>query len=76
MTRICKDCHYARPVSETAVACRRFPPTITEATGNTVTTYFPLLANEEWCGEWKASTQSRLHMAVTEKVTTIPRRRK
>lgn len=54
MTENCENCRFSRSIgNEAGVACHRFPPTITHAEGGTVTSFFPLLANESWCGEYK-----------------------
>jgi hypothetical protein len=52
----CKDCFYSREFdSETAVACHRWPPTITKVEGTTVTSNFPLVNNSTWCGEYRVN---------------------
>lgn len=53
--KICNTCHYGMVCGPESVACHRYPPTITKTEENAVTTYFPVLAPEAWCGEWKAS---------------------
>jgi|EndMetStandDraft_4_1072995.scaffolds.fasta_scaffold139601_3 hypothetical protein len=53
--KICNTCHYGMVCGPESIACHRYPPTITKAEENTVTTYFPVLSPEAWCGEWKAS---------------------
>jgi hypothetical protein len=49
----CGTCFYGRDNSPGVVSCYRYPPTITKAEGTTVTSYFPLLTSDAWCGEWK-----------------------
>lgn len=51
--KICETCLYGVICGPESIACHRYPPTITKAEGNTVTTYFPVLSPEAWCGEWK-----------------------
>jgi len=51
----CADCFYAKPINgnDTAVACHRYPPTITKVENLTVTSHFPLITKTEWCGEFR-----------------------
>jgi hypothetical protein len=50
----CKTCFFSREFgSETAVACHRYPPTITKVEDDRVTSHFPLLGNDTWCGEYR-----------------------
>ena len=51
----CDTCKFAFPVSDIAVACRRYPPTITKVDGETVTSHSPLLSRSYWCGEYKVN---------------------
>lgn len=68
----CGNCKYHRDVGNPkAVACHRYPPTITEAKEQTVTAYFPLIIVEGWCGEHKPT---KLHMAVSTVERAISRR--
>lgn len=49
----CDNCWYSRVADEGILACHRYPPTITKAEGNTVTSHFPLMRPWVWCGEWR-----------------------
>ena len=69
--RTCGNCFYSRSIgSETAVACRRYPPAITKVEDNTVTSHFPLLSIENWCGEWSKQVNGK---AVPKKGSYVPR---
>jgi hypothetical protein len=53
---MCKNCFFSRDYgSETAVSCRRYPPTITKVKEETqtITSNSPLVNHDWWCGEWK-----------------------
>jgi hypothetical protein len=54
--KICETCHHGFVCGPESIACHRYPPIVTKAEGNEVTTYFPVLSPEAWCGEWKQST--------------------
>ena len=54
--RNCGTCHHGASVGPDSIACHRYPPTITKTEGNEVTTYFPLLSKNAWCGEWKVGS--------------------
>lgn len=49
----CGTCGYGMYCGPISVACHRYPPTITKAEGNEVTTYFPIMSPDTWCGEYK-----------------------
>jgi len=68
MKQCCNTCYYSRANDETSVTCCRYPPEITKVEGNSITTYFPLLKKEAWCGEWRKRAK---HTGVTEMVRTI-----
>lgn len=51
--KVCEECYYGSNCGPNTIACHRYPPTITKAEGNEVTTYFPVLNAASWCGEWK-----------------------
>lgn len=55
----CKNCFYSRPNNVETVACRRYPPTITKVEDGKVTSHFPLLSNNTWCGEWLPQKKPR-----------------
>lgn len=50
----CADCRFSWPIGPDTIACRRYPPTITKAEENTVTSHFPLLSVNMGCGEGKS----------------------
>lgn len=49
----CGNCRYGITDSPSVIMCKRYPPTITKAEGPNVTTYFPLVLSNNWCGEHK-----------------------
>ena len=50
----CITCRFSRSIgNDNAVACHRYPPTITKAEGPTVTIHFPFVPILAWCGEYK-----------------------
>lgn len=49
----CRECLFAYANNDTSVVCHRYPPTITSAEGYKVTSHFPLVGIDQWCGEWK-----------------------
>lgn len=50
----CKNCIYGHSIGNpNAVLCCRYPPTIMKVEDQTITSYFPLVNLEAWCGEWK-----------------------
>jgi len=53
MSKQCENCFYGRDGGPGVVICQRYPPTITNIEGTQVTSHFPLLAPNIWCGEWK-----------------------
>ena len=55
----CGTCAYGKENSPGVISCFRYPPTITKAEGTTVTSYFPLLLDTAWCGEWRSHTNAR-----------------
>jgi len=55
MAECCENCYYSRANDETSITCCRYPPAITRVDGKQVTTFFPLLRHEAWCGEWRAA---------------------
>ena len=69
MSQRCANCFYARENDAVSVSCHRYPPTITKAEGPGVTTYFPLINNTGWCGEWRQAKGK----AQPETVRTIRR---
>jgi len=54
ITKICAHCLYSIPNDKTSVVCRRYPPSITKVENLQITCFFPILAPNHWCGEWKA----------------------
>jgi hypothetical protein len=61
MKKCCGTCTHGVASTEIIIECRRYPPTITKVeaavpTGSTITSHFPLLHHEVWCGEWKPRT--------------------
>lgn len=55
MKLTCRNCAYSRPgTDDTFVICQRYPPTITKIVGDAVSSTFPLLSSEAWCGEWRS----------------------
>ena len=52
----CANCANCRPIEGSIIECRANPPTITKVEGNTVTSNWPLLKNDQWCGAWKLVT--------------------
>ena len=67
---MCIGCFYSRGIgNETAVACHRYPPTITKVEDNTVTSRFPLVSNETWCGEYRVNgkAQNKMLRAIPSK---------
>lgn len=71
MVKKCIECYYSAPCSETAVACHRYPPTITKAEEGTVTSHSPLVNNNYWCGEWKplgyGTVQNKMFRGIPSK---------
>lgn len=53
--KTCSSCRFSKPIegSETAVECRRYPPTITSVVHNQITSHWPLLGVANGCGEWR-----------------------
>lgn len=61
----CKDCFYHREIgNEIAVACHRYPPAITKVEEGRITSNFPLINNETWCGEYRTGAISEQNVSV------------
>jgi len=79
MVEQCQNCFYSRANDSSSVSCCRYPPTITQVNGPQVTTFFPLLRLEAWCGEWRQQVNERYdtktvsHLQST--MTAKPRRK-
>lgn len=57
----CGTCKFAKPINgnEQAVSCQRFPPKVTKIENATVTSHWPLLGKDQWCGEFVKATKGR-----------------
>lgn len=55
ITETCGTCRFARPLNgnDKAISCQRNPPLITKVEGAQVTSNWPLLGIENWCGEFR-----------------------
>ncbi len=51
----CENCHFSIPANDEQIVyiCHRYPPTITHMQGAQMTTNFPIIRADAWCGEWK-----------------------
>lgn len=57
----CGNCYYGKLGAE-IVCCQRFPPLVTKVEGENVTSTFPLLRIDGWCGEWRKD-ETKLRIA-------------
>lgn len=48
----CKICMYSKPVGG-GFFCRRYPPTVIGLTPGDATERYPLVGENDWCGEFK-----------------------
>ena len=53
----CDSCRYFLPQSDTQGLCRRFPPTVKVYDNGPITSIFPPILHEGWCGEHKEREQ-------------------
>jgi hypothetical protein len=69
MAQKCKNCLYGHSVGNpNAVLCCRYPPTIVKVEDQVITSYFPLVNLEAWCGEWK---RRRLKNDTSRRTRTV-----
>jgi hypothetical protein len=65
MDKTCENCHYSdvsviemNDVGEMPhLLCRRFPPQLFGYVDGSGTTLWPLVHENEWCGEWRLSKE-------------------
>ncbi len=51
----CKNCHFSKPSGvDFRVECRRFPPSVSVSSLSAYIRFPPLVAENDWCGEWRA----------------------
>jgi hypothetical protein len=53
---ICGKCRFARPINgnDAAISCQRHPPKVTSVVNNQITSHWPLLGKDQWCGCFEA----------------------
>lgn len=53
----CGKCIFASPRHAGTCECRRFPPSVDASDVEGIHTVFPVMLNNEWCGEFKGETK-------------------
>lgn len=51
----CGTCKFAKPIegNDDAIRCQRNPPAITAVVNNQITSHWPLLGKDQWCGDYE-----------------------